>query len=82
MNKSLWKRKTKYENASPERKNISSLDRDKQKLKKIILTLQEAIKVRNEKIKELNGRRICKNCREAIETILRTNNTIKLRGNH
>ena len=55
MTKSLWKRNTRYENASPERKSISSLDRDKHKLKQTIIKLQEAIKVRNEKIKELKS---------------------------
>ncbi len=53
MTKSLWKRETKYLEASPERKSISSLDRDKHRLKQTIIKLQEAIKVRNEKIKEL-----------------------------
>ena len=56
MTKSLWKSKTRYEKASPEKKYISSLDRDKHKLKQIITKLHESIKVRNEKIKELKSK--------------------------
>ena len=55
MTKSLWKRNTRYENASSERKSISSLHRKIYKLKQYISQLHKVLTVRNEKIKELKS---------------------------